>query len=154
MRKLLVALIAVSGCDRGAVSATPAPSASAPATPSATTSATTSASASDGDCATAFDPPRGGQLLCDEHVLAQSSEIHWRSFGVPEGYGEVRDRYRRLAASCNLGFAFKPPGFSMSRGDLRLEVHEPTETYPTCATAPQPSHRAIVIVSTKTERSP
>jgi hypothetical protein len=113
-----------------------------------------SASAPEADCATAFDPPRRGELLCDEHVLAQSSEIHWRSYGVPDDYADVKERYHRLAASCNLGFVFKPPGFSMSRGDLRLEVHEPTETYPKCATAPQPSHRAVVILSSKTDRSP
>jgi len=105
-------------------------------------------------CARLFEPPAGADLLCDEHVLGGGAEIHWRSYGTTETRGQVDARYQRAADGCGASLVFKPPLFSIEKGALRFETFEVESTvYPRCTKAPDPAHRAVVILSEKHDRT-
>jgi hypothetical protein len=106
-------------------------------------------------CEHLFEPPAGAELLCDEHVMARAMEIHWRSYAVAEERVAVNQRYRARAASCAVAIVTKPPLFSISQGNRRLETYEAGASGPpTCAKAPGPGARTLVIISEKLDRKP
>jgi hypothetical protein len=106
-------------------------------------------------CDQLFEPPAGAELLCDEHVMARAMEIHWRSFAVAEERVAVNQRYRERAASCAVAIVTKPPLFSISQGNRRLETYEAgAGGHPTCEKAPGPGARTVVVISEKHDRKP
>lgn len=88
------------------------------------------ASSSDGACAKDFAPPANAKLLCDEHVVGKGMEIHWRSWASTEAR-------TTLDEPCGM----KVETFDAKQGG-----------YPTCATAPGPEHRTVIVVSEKHDR--
>jgi hypothetical protein len=101
-------------------------------------------------CDALFEPPEGAELLCDEHVLARDVEIHWQSYGLREGRAAINQRYRERAAKCDVGIVTKTPLFTLSQGDRRLETFDAGASgFPTCAHAPGPGARTVVIISEK-----
>jgi len=127
----------------------PLPSAS----PASAAQAAAAGAAVDGTCQHLFEAPEGAELLCEEHVVANVAEIHWRSYGLTEARALVNQRYHAAAGGCRASLVFKPPLFSVAVGDQRLETYESSDTsFPRCSRAPRDSHRTVVIISLKHDR--
>ena len=166
---VLLAVVGCSGsCKRGkndGVATTPAPTASPAASPATSPAATTppsadpsasptASSAPAGDeCAKLFDPPPGGQKLCDEHVMGNSAEIHWQTYAFTEPRMAVFKPYWDAASRCKVSLTTKPPLLNISRDGWRLEAYDvPGGGFPTCAVAPGPEHKSVIMISVKYDR--
>lgn len=148
---LLVVLLSALGCTGARGQDDPA--ARSASTPASSAPSHATGGGSDPGCAHLFDLPPGAELICDEHVMANVAEIHWRSYGVAEARASVNQRYHGLASSCGVSFTFKPPLFSLSKGERRLETFEVSNrSYPTCANNPTAKHQTVVVVSEKYDR--
>jgi hypothetical protein len=113
-----------------------------------------SASASDvtrndaASCQTLFESPAGADHLCDEHVLANTGELHWSSYGAREPRGLVDARYREWATRCGAEIEVGAQTLLVSRGPWRVSTHDAAaHDYPTCGTAPSPRHTTVIVVS-------
>jgi hypothetical protein len=117
--------------------------------PSPSSAAAPSSAVSTPTCAGLFAPPPGAQPLCDEHVMGNGAEIHWRSFGVAEPRAAVAERLRALLVSCPAAsLVQEAPRFAIALGNARLETFEASDpSYPTCAMSPRPSTPTVVLVS-------
>ncbi|MDB4933252.1 MAG: hypothetical protein JWP87_224 [Labilithrix sp.] len=117
------------------------------------TSTSTSTSTSGDECAGIFEAPAGAIPLCDEHVVANTGEIHWRSYATAEARSAVNARYRVASANCPYELTFKPPAFGIASGGRRLATYEASEPeYPKCAKTPGVSHKTVIVVSDLHER--
>jgi hypothetical protein len=104
-------------------------------------------------CAGLFDPPEGAVKLCDEHVVANGSDIHWTSWAVTSSRTDAFRPYEQRAATCSASVTTTPPLLTVSKEAKRLSIHEATETgYPTCANRAPATHPTVVIVSVKVDR--
>lgn len=157
----LAALLLV-GCSKPQTdSNNPTPATTAATAPTATTAAVQSAPSTSAPaptpraaCDGVFDAPPGAVKLCDEHVLADKSEIHWTSWSVTTSRMETFEPYRKRAGECKMGFTFKPPILSVSNNaDMRLSIHDVTETgFPSCSTKPGAEARSVIVISQKRDK--
>ena len=104
------------------------------------------------DCATLFDAPPEAELLCDEHVMAQSMEIHWRSYATTRSLADENARYRAATSRCDVTLVGEAPGLSIASGGRRLETFEKSASYPRCGRGPTEAHRTVVLISEKHDR--
>ena len=106
------------------------------------------------DCKRLFVPPAGAEPLCNEHVMGNGMEIHWRSYGSKEARGALEPPYHKGAGQCAYGLVFEPPLFTISdHGAMRLEMFEATDkSYPTCSVSPKPEHKTVIVISEKHDR--
>jgi hypothetical protein len=133
----------------------PRSSASTPSTPStsAAPAPATSASAAAGDCEALFAPPAGAVKLCDEHVAAEGSEIHWQSYAHADDRHGLWTPYHERAGRCGASATFKPPLLSVAKEGKRLELFDAAGGgFPTCSKAPAATHKTVVIISEKHDR--
>jgi hypothetical protein len=144
--RFLAAVLAVAGASSAGCSKP-----RVDAHPSASTSASTSAGLD--DCEGIFAAPANTVALCDEHVLGNGAEIHWRSYASTESRAAVNARYRVASANCPYELTFKPPAFGIASGGRRLATYEAAEPeYPKCARTPGAAHKTVILVSEKFDR--
>ena len=104
------------------------------------------------DCDTALAPPPGAELLCDEHVIAKDSEIHWTSYATSEPRSTVDARYAKLVGTCSITGTVQPD-LDLARGQQRFATYDASaKSYPWCSVSPKPSHRTVIVVSVMTKR--
>ncbi len=157
--RLLLVLALASACGRTAEpvrEAAPPPTAPVAAVTSVSSPSVSSPSASSpnakSECDAIFEAPPDAEELCNEHVRGQKAEIHFRSYGTSEARVDVNRRYQGPAGRCHFGVVTKPPIFSVAKDNLRLSTHEASETgFPTCANAPKPTHKTVIVISSKTD---
>ena len=142
MRRLLVAITCWASACSGAKDSPPKES--SPPAPAA------GATAPAESCAGLFEPPAGGTKLCDEHVAAEGEEIHWTSWAVTASRMDAFKPYGDRGAACGASVVTKPPILAVSKGEMRVSVHDKGETgYPTCASTPGPGDQSVVLISTR-----
>jgi hypothetical protein len=126
-------------------------STSAVPTPSGTGGASQATSST---CEALFAAPEGADPLCDEHVLGNGAEIHWRSFATREPRLELNRRYLERSRGCGLGIVTTPPSFDLRDGDRRhFETYAAGERgYPQCASKPTVAHQTVIVISEITRR--
>jgi hypothetical protein len=108
--------------------------------------------AADPDCDSALAPPPGADRLCDEHVMAKDSEIHWTSFATTAARSDVDARYGKLVGTCGITGKVKPD-LDLARGDQHLATFDATShVYPTCGTAAKSGARTVIVISTLMHR--
>jgi hypothetical protein len=139
-----VGVLVLLGCSRSPERAT------APAAPASAEPATKDDGAS---CTTLFVAPPSGKELCNEHVMGNGAEIHWRSYAYSEDRYALWGPYHRRASKCGASFTFKPPLLEVSKQGMRLELFDANGGgYPTCSVKPSPEHKTVVVVSEKLDR--
>jgi hypothetical protein len=132
----------------------PAASSAPPPTTAPTPATTKAAGPPREGCDGVFDPPQGAIKLCDEHVLADKSEIHWTSWSVTTSRMDTFDPYRKRAGECKMGATWKPPILSISNNaDMRLSIHDVTETgFPSCSVKPGAEAKSVIVISQKHDK--
>jgi hypothetical protein len=154
--------VTCAGCSAGAGDASrKEPPAAAPAEPAAEEPVATPAAAApnappdrdEDPCSGLFDPPAGATKLCDEHVMGQGAEIHWSSWAVTTTRWDTFMAYQRPASGCGASTVSKPPLLAVSKDDIRLSIHDVSETsYPTCTTRPGPEANTVIVISAQQKR--
>jgi hypothetical protein len=135
---------ALLACSKPAPAATTALDAGADASPSANTDA----------CEGVFlSPPKNAVLLCDEHVVANGTEVHWRSYATTEPRAAVNARYRVATATCPYSLTFRGPIFSIAHERRRLQTYDAASAEPpSCAKKPDRTDKTVILVSESFDR--
>lgn len=154
---VILTVIAIGGCSLGGQRPGAGERAGTPslATPPVTSAAISASAPSPlvAGCDSLFVPPPSGDLLCNEHVLGNHMEIHWRSYGLAEDRHEVFRPYWEGASRYKCSLVTKPPLLAISSGDQRLEAFDAAPGgYPTCGQGPSQKHRTVVVISVKHDR--
>ncbi len=142
----------VAGCpsaNDGSVRAAEAPAAASPISSSSVVAPSASASADGPACEALFGAPPGADPLCDEHVVANGAEIHWRSFATKEARAAVNQRARERSVGCGFGLVAKPPLFDVADGARRhFETYEASAGgFPRCEQQPTSAHQTVIVIS-------
>lgn len=145
-KALAIVALTLASCSRTTPDEAPAPPAKAPLSTKFFSNDPTPE-----DCKRLFAAPAGAEPLCNEHVMGNGMEIHWRSYGSKEARGALEPPYQSGAGQCKYGLVFKPPLFSVSdNADNRLEMFEASDkSYPTCSVSPKPEHKTVIVISEK-----
>ncbi|MBK7579674.1 MAG: hypothetical protein IPI67_05635 [Myxococcales bacterium] len=129
----------------------PEPSRASVASPE-TAPAPARASVSAGACPELFEPPSGAETLCDQHDLATTAEVHWRSFATTAPIESINQRYRERAEQCGIRVEAEGSGVRLERGPLHLSTFEATGSYPRCDSLARAEHRTVILVSSMFRR--
>lgn len=106
-------------------------------------------------CADVFAAPRDGELLCDERIMANVGEVHWRSYATSRRQHEVFAPYKSAASTCHFGWCDKCSDPDVTHGSSTVRIYDAkTKGYPTCGKGPSPSHNSVIVVLEELKRPP
>jgi hypothetical protein len=104
-------------------------------------------------CEGVFAPPKGAELLCDVHRVDEHGDVHWRSYGSLESKFPFFDAYLAAANECHYGWCTKCSDPDVSHEGREIKFYDAKQNnYPTCAKAPAPSHKIVIVISETTKK--
>lgn len=95
--------------------------------------------------------PANVEPLCNEHVMSQRGEVHWRSWALPDAPDAVFAKYRKLAEACGGQIDAKKQRVRVAGLDVAVTPADVTGA-PSCEKQPEKGSRTVVVISTFTPR--
>ncbi|MGV3625678.1 MAG: hypothetical protein ACO1OB_33010 [Archangium sp.] len=89
--------------------------------------------------------------LCNQHVLAQRGEVHWKSWAFADSPDSVFAKYRKLAERCGGQIDVKKKRVTIAGLDIAVHAAG-TAGIPSCENQPEKGSQTLLLISTFTPR--